>query len=151
MNPFIIAKSAKNALSRVEINFNQLIGRELVPLETTILNDVDATSRIGDLNEAPLHTILPPDNPTYMRLIEEQQRGEFRAVYKSCDYYKSIDHMRMSRQKDGSKFQSIDEFKDRLRVADSIASDNQTEELATTARAEPGPEKIDAGPATIVP
>jgi MoaA/NifB/PqqE/SkfB family radical SAM enzyme len=78
--------------------------------------DVDATLRIGDLNEAPLHTILSPDNPAYMALIEEQQRGEFRQVCKDCDYYKSIYHMRTSRRRDGSQFQNIQEFKDRLRV-----------------------------------
>jgi MoaA/NifB/PqqE/SkfB family radical SAM enzyme len=83
--------------------------------------DVDASLRIGDLNEAPLHKILSPDNPTYMALIEEQQRGEFRPVCKSCDYYKSIYHMRMSRRKDGSQFQNIEEFKDRLRVTGTQA------------------------------
>ena len=83
--------------------------------------DVDASLRIGDLNEAPLHKILSPDNPAYMALIEEQQRGEFRPVCKSCDYYKSIYHMRMSRRKDGSQFQNIEEFKDRLRVTGTQA------------------------------
>jgi len=68
-----------------------------------------------------------------MRLIEEQQRGEFRAVCKSYDYYKSIHHMRMSRRKDGSP-----------------ASDNLIKEFANAPRAEPGLEKIDAGPAIIV-
>ena len=38
MNPFVLAKSAKNALSKVEINFNRLAGRELVPIQTKILN-----------------------------------------------------------------------------------------------------------------
>jgi hypothetical protein len=83
--------------------------------------DVDASLRIGDLNDAPLHKILSPDNPAYMALIEEQQRGEFRPVCKSCDYYKSIYHMRMSRRKDGSQFQNIEEFKDRLRVTGTQA------------------------------
>ncbi|MEI9803333.1 MAG: hypothetical protein WDN48_01305 [Pseudolabrys sp.] len=83
--------------------------------------DVDATLAIGDLNEAPLHKILSPDNPTYMALIEEQQRGDFRPVCKSCDYYKSIYHMRMSRRKDGSEFQSVDEFKNRLRASGTSA------------------------------
>jgi MoaA/NifB/PqqE/SkfB family radical SAM enzyme len=83
--------------------------------------DVDASLRIGDLNEVPLHKILSPDNPAYMALIEEQQRGEFRPVCKSCDYYKSIYHMRMSRRKDGSQFQNIEEFKDRLRVTGTQA------------------------------
>ena len=93
--------------------------------------DVDASLRIGDLNEAPLHKILSPDNPTYMALIEEQQRGEFRPVCKSCDYYKSIYHMRMSRRKDGSQFQNIQEFKDRLRVT----GDNAVAGIAAAAAA----------------
>jgi MoaA/NifB/PqqE/SkfB family radical SAM enzyme len=79
--------------------------------------DVDATLQIGDMNVTPLRDILSPDNPVYMRLIEEQQRGDFRPVCKSCDYYKSIYHMRTNRRRDGSKFQSIEQFKDRLRVA----------------------------------
>jgi hypothetical protein len=96
--------------------------------------DVDATLRIGDLNEARLHKILSPDNPTYMRLIEEQQRGEFRPVCKSCDYYKSIYHMRASRRKDGSEFQSIEKFKDRLRVAGASAGDDTTKQLVDAPR-----------------
>ena len=84
--------------------------------------DVDATLRIGDMNEMPLREILSPDNPAYMRLIEEQQRGQFRPVCKSYDYYKSIYHMRTNRRRDGSTFQSIDEFKDRLRTAGRAAA-----------------------------
>ena len=83
--------------------------------------DVDATLRIGDLNEAPLHKILSPDNPAYMQLIEEQQRGEFRSVCKSCDYYKSIYHMRKTHRNDGTEFQSIEQFKHRLRASQGVA------------------------------
>jgi MoaA/NifB/PqqE/SkfB family radical SAM enzyme len=79
--------------------------------------DVDATLRIGDMNERPLHEILSPANPVYMQLIEEQQRGEFRQVCKSCDYYKSVYHMRSIHRKKGAAFQSIDDFKRRLRDA----------------------------------
>lgn len=79
--------------------------------------DVDATLAIGDLNEMPLHKILSPDNQAYMRLIEEQQRREFRPVCQSCDYYKSIYHSRATHRKNGKTFQSIAEFKDRLRAA----------------------------------
>ncbi len=85
--------------------------------------DVDATLRIGDLNETPLHKILSPDNQAYMRLIEEQQRREFRPVCQSCDYYKSIYHSRVIHRKNGMAFQSIDAFKDRLRaVSDHIGT-----------------------------
>lgn len=78
--------------------------------------DVDATLRIGDLNEMPLHKILSPDNRAYLRLIEEQQRREFRPVCRYCDYYKSIYHSRAVHRKNKMKFQSIDEFKNRLRA-----------------------------------
>jgi MoaA/NifB/PqqE/SkfB family radical SAM enzyme len=112
--------------------------------------DVDATLRIGDLNEAPLHKILSPDNPTYTHLIEEQQRGEFRAVCKACDYYKSIYHMRTNRRKDGSEFQSIKQFKNRLRMAGCSASDNSIKELADAPRLEPAAEKVEADGDTAV-
>lgn len=79
--------------------------------------DVDATLKIGDLNEQPLHEILSPDNPAYMQLIDEQQRGEFRAVCKSCDFYKSIYHKRQNNRKKGVAHQSVAQFKERLRVA----------------------------------
>jgi len=62
-----------------------------------------------------LNRILSPENPAYMRLIEEQQRGEFRSVCKSCDYYKSIYHTRKRQRVDGTKFQTIEEYKNRLR------------------------------------
>lgn len=52
--------------------------------------DVDATLRIGDLNEAPLREIVSTRNPLYMKLIEDQQRGRFKPVCRSCDFYKSI-------------------------------------------------------------
>jgi MoaA/NifB/PqqE/SkfB family radical SAM enzyme len=52
--------------------------------------DVDATLRIGDLNEQPLREIISSRNEAYMQLIREQQAGEFRPVCRSCDFYKSI-------------------------------------------------------------
>ena len=102
--------------------------------------DVDATLRIGDLNETPLHKILSPENPSYMQLIEEQQRGEFRPVCKSCDYYKSIYHKRMTDRRYGTEFLSIDEFKDSLRAAGSAAS--VVENLTKVLPPEPVTEKV---------
>jgi MoaA/NifB/PqqE/SkfB family radical SAM enzyme len=71
--------------------------------------DSDATLRLGDLRQTPLREIISSRNPAYMDLIEEQQRGEFRPVCKSCDFYSSIYH------KSGSykhrRLQSLDEFK----------------------------------------
>lgn len=94
--------------------------------------DVNATLRIGDLNEMPLHAILSPDNPAYMRLIEEQQRGEFRPVCRNCDYYKSIYHSRVTHRKSGKQNQSFKAFKQRLRIAGERAN----EEISRTRAAE---------------
>ena len=52
--------------------------------------DVDATLRVGDLNQQPLQEILSRDNEAYMTLIREQQEGRFRPICRSCDFYKSI-------------------------------------------------------------
>jgi MoaA/NifB/PqqE/SkfB family radical SAM enzyme len=76
--------------------------------------DVDATLRIGDINEMPLRDIISTRNPAYMQLIEEQQRGEFRPVCRSCDFYKSIYHMRAEYLRNRMAIQSMDEFKTRL-------------------------------------
>jgi len=73
--------------------------------------DVDATLRIGDLKVTPLREIMSARNPTYMGLIEEQQRGEFRPVCRGCDFYKSIYHVRAKDRRRGAKFQTLAEFK----------------------------------------
>ena len=54
--------------------------------------DVDATLRLGDIRETPLRDIISSRNPAYMSLIDEQQRGEFRPICRSCDMYSSIYH-----------------------------------------------------------
>lgn len=79
--------------------------------------DVDATLAIGNVNEKPLRDIISTRNPRYMELIDEQQRGEFRPVCRSCDYYKSIYHMRSIYRKEGTELQSLQEFKERLDAA----------------------------------
>jgi len=76
--------------------------------------DVDATLAIGDIRERPLRDIVSTRNPRYMELIDEQQRGEFRPVCQSCDYYKSIYHNRSIYRKEGTALQSLAEFKDQL-------------------------------------
>jgi len=78
------------------------------------VKDVEASLRIGDLNEQPLREILSTRNPSYMKLIEEQQSGHFRPVCQSCDYYKSIYHMRSVYRKGEMQTQSLAEFRDRL-------------------------------------
>ena len=52
--------------------------------------DTDATLRLSHLGETPLRDIISYRNPAHMSLIEEQQRGEYRAVCQSCDFYASI-------------------------------------------------------------
>ncbi len=71
--------------------------------------DVDATLRIGDLNEAPLAAILSPRNPAYVQLIEEQQAGQFRPVCQGCDFYKSIYRTTAAARKRG-RFRTLAEF-----------------------------------------
>jgi len=85
--------------------------------------DVDAILKIGDLNEKPLREIVSTANPSYMALIEEQERGEFRSVCQACGFYKSIYHMRSMYRKDGIPIQSIDEFKARLDVKNAVKSE----------------------------
>lgn len=100
--------------------------------------DVDATLRIGDLHETPLRDILSPDNAIYMRLIDEQQRGAFRPVCQSCDYYKSIYHQRSSHRAAGAKMQTIDEYKDGLRAAGAVAASSAcTRQAKDAAESEP--------------
>jgi sulfatase maturation enzyme AslB (radical SAM superfamily) len=84
--------------------------------------DVDASLCIGDLNEKPLRELLSTRNPAYMALIEEQQRGAFRPVCQSCDYYKSIYHQRSLTRKGELPTQSLAEFKARLDAKQPDAS-----------------------------
>jgi MoaA/NifB/PqqE/SkfB family radical SAM enzyme len=76
--------------------------------------DVDASLQIGDVNATPLADILSPENPRYMAIIEEQQRGEFRPICRSCDFYKSIYHQRSHYRRDGIAVMSLSEFKEQL-------------------------------------
>lgn len=73
--------------------------------------DVNASLKIGDLNEQPLRDILSTGNPLYMGLIEEQQRGLFRPVCQECGFYKSIYHSRSQDRKESIPIRSIAEFK----------------------------------------
>jgi sulfatase maturation enzyme AslB (radical SAM superfamily) len=72
--------------------------------------DVDSTLRIGDLNDAPLRQILSLANPEYLRLIEEQQEGEFRPVCRSCDYYRSIYHLPSNFRRNRTPTQTMAQF-----------------------------------------
>jgi len=73
--------------------------------------DADATLRLGDLNETPLAQIISTKNTAYMTLIEEQQRGEFRPVCKSCDFYASIYHKSSTYRKQGLALQTLNEWR----------------------------------------
>lgn len=70
--------------------------------------DVDGALEIGNLHEKPLHEIVSTRNPTYMKLIADQQRGEFLPVCQSCAFYKSIYHGRRG------PTQTLQAFKDML-------------------------------------
>lgn len=89
--------------------------------------DVDTTLRIGDLNRTPLHKILSPENPAYVNLLEEQQRNEFRPVCRSCDYYKSIYHSRVTHRKNGAQYQGVGDYLNELRaIGECIDNKAQT-------------------------
>jgi MoaA/NifB/PqqE/SkfB family radical SAM enzyme len=74
--------------------------------------DVDTTLKIGDVRESPLREILSSSNPEYMRLIAEQQAGNFRRVCVDCDYYRSIYHQPSSYRKNKTPVRSIQAFLD---------------------------------------
>ena len=85
--------------------------------------DVDATLRIGDIRQQPLREILSADNPSYMQLIDEQQRGEFRPICRTCDFYKSIYHRRVGLMRYKLTTQTLAEFTQSLRMqADAAAA-----------------------------
>jgi uncharacterized Fe-S cluster-containing radical SAM superfamily protein len=73
--------------------------------------DADATLRLGDLNATPLREIISAGNPAYMDLIDEQQRGEFRPVCRTCDMYSSIYHCGSGYRKNGVALESLAQFK----------------------------------------
>ena len=73
--------------------------------------DADATLRLGDLKRAPLREVVSARNPEYMKLIDEQQRGEFRPVCRSCDFYSSIYHRSSQYRKEGAELQNLAQFK----------------------------------------
>lgn len=76
--------------------------------------DVDATLRLGDVNETPLRDIITSRNPVYMNLIDGQQRGEFPPICQNCDFYSSILHCGSGYRKNGVALESLAQFKARL-------------------------------------
>jgi hypothetical protein len=76
--------------------------------------DADATLRLGDLHQTPLRDIISNRNPAYMALIDEQERGEFRPICQSCDFYASIYRKSAAYKESGVELQSLDEFKESL-------------------------------------
>jgi hypothetical protein len=76
--------------------------------------DVDATLRLGDLNEMPLRDIISSRNPRYMALIEQQQNGHFQPVCQSCDMYASIYHRSSSYRRNSVELETVEEFKRRI-------------------------------------
>jgi radical SAM protein with 4Fe4S-binding SPASM domain len=73
--------------------------------------DVEATLRIGDINETPLRDIISSRNAAYMQLIDEQQEDHFRPICQTCDFYQSIYHQRRAYRQRGVQTQSLAQFK----------------------------------------
>jgi hypothetical protein len=76
--------------------------------------DADATLRLGDLKETPLRDLISSRNPRYMALIEQQQRGEFQPICKSCDMYASIYRNSTAYRKNGVQVETLAAFKQRI-------------------------------------
>ena len=87
--------------------------------------DVDATLQIGNVKTTPLADIVSSANPEYMKIIEEQQRGEFRPICRSCDFYKSIYHHRSHYRRDGVATMTLDEFKQQIADRRAAAARNE--------------------------
>ena len=88
--------------------------------------DVNATLEIGNVNTTPLKDIVSPDNPRYMAIIDQQQRGEFLPICRSCDFYKSIYHHRSHYRREGIETMSLDEFKRQIAERRDSVSDAAT-------------------------
>ena len=69
---------------------------------------------IGNARTTRLKDILSERNAEYMRIIDEQQRGEFRPVCASCDFYKSVYHQRSEYRRSRAPMQTVDDFKAKL-------------------------------------
>jgi MoaA/NifB/PqqE/SkfB family radical SAM enzyme len=76
--------------------------------------DVDATLKIGSVQERPLKEIINARNAEYMQIIKEQQEGNFRPVCKGCDYYRSIYHQPKNFRRNNIPTQSIAQFLTKL-------------------------------------
>jgi MoaA/NifB/PqqE/SkfB family radical SAM enzyme len=74
--------------------------------------DADATLQLGDVTTTPLRDIISVSNPSYLALIEEQQRGEFRPVCKSCDFYASIYHKSRTYKKNNVALQTLEQWRE---------------------------------------
>ena len=74
--------------------------------------DANATLRLGDLHDTPMSEIISTKNSAYMQLIDEQQRGDFRPVCKSCDFYASIYHKSSTYRKQGIELQTLNEWRE---------------------------------------
>ncbi len=75
--------------------------------------DVDATLRIGNVNEQKLKDIVSTKNKNYKELIDNQQEGKFNDICRSCDYYRSIYVKRKYSQQ--TKFKNYNKIEDFLK------------------------------------
>lgn len=87
--------------------------------------DVNSVLRIGDINKTPLRKIISKENPEYLRLIEEQQVGQFPPVCSSCDYYRSVYHQPSDFRRNKIATQTITKFLDRPLNPSGIDADAQ--------------------------
>ena len=78
--------------------------------------DVDAMLAIGDIHSKTLREIISSNNTEYMKIINEQEQGNFRPVCASCDFYRSIYHQPTAyRKKDRPPTQSLVQYLEKIK------------------------------------
>jgi hypothetical protein len=117
-------KTYKNGACSMLFTTVQVLANGIV--NACACRDVNATLQIGDLTTTPLRDIISGKNPAFRQIIDEQQRGEFRPICQSCDFYKSIYHHRQRDRVAGTEMLSIREFMDR--ADDEAFAGSETEE-----------------------
>lgn len=119
--------------------------------------DVDASLRIGDVSQMPLAKIISARNAEYMKIISEQQAGEFRPVCESCDYYRSIYHQPKSFRKGKIATQTLAQFLGRLEPQAGVVDSERgsvripVKIAVSTARPAPATSKLPATASVQLP
>ena len=81
-------KYYKNGVCSLILYKNQILADG--GINACACRDAEATLKIGDLNNQSFEQIYSINNKDYINIIENQQKGNFSPICKSCDFYRSI-------------------------------------------------------------